>query len=300
MKLLRGLLSSCFLLFWAALALGQELNMTVQINAQNVAQPDQTIFKTLETSIQEFLNNTKWTDQKYRDEEKINGSLVFVVTSYDNDRFQGNFQVSVSRPVYNSSYSTPIFNYKDDDIAFEYVEYAPFFYNSNQFENNLISLVSFYAYTILGVDADTFENQGGQTFYEEAKNIVNLAQSSVGTAGWKPTDGLISRYRLNDDVLSETYKEYREVMYKYHLKGLDTFAKDAKAGKIILKNHISLFEELNQRRPNSLLQRTFFDAKADEIANIYSSGPTVDIRDLQSTLQKLAPNQTSKWRRIKV
>ncbi|WP_124979944.1 type IX secretion system protein PorD [Nonlabens xiamenensis] len=299
MKLLNKWVCSALVLFGGLLQ-AQELNMTVQVNAQNVAQPDQSIFKTLETSMQEFLNNTKWTDQKFKEEERINASLVFVVTSYDNDRFQGNFQVSVSRPVYNATYTTPIFNYKDNDIAFEYIEYAPLFYNANQYENNLISLITFYAYTILGLDGDTFSYQGGQEYHLEARNIVNLAQSNQGAKGWKPNDGLISRYRLNDDMLSDTYKEYRQVMYDYHLKGLDTFAKDPKAGKILLQKHIAKLEELNNRRPNSLLQRIFFDAKADEIVRVYSSGPTVDIRTLKNLLQKLAPNQSSKWRNIKV
>lgn len=299
MKLSKEFYSILLALFAVFAVQAQEFNFTFQVNAQNVAQPDQSIFKTLETSMQEFLNNTKWTNQKYGDEEKINASLVFVVTSFDNDRFKGNFQLSASRPVFNSSYTSPIFNYKDNDIAFEYVEYAPF-YNENQFESNLISLISFYVYTILGIDADTFELRGGQSFHEEAQNIVNLAQGTQGVAGWKPSDGLISRFRLNDDMLSETYKEYREVMYLYHLKGLDKFANDPKAGKIILKEHIKQLEELNARRPNSLLQRTFFDAKADEIMSIYSSGPSIDIRELKSTLQKLAPNQSSKWRFIKV
>lgn len=300
MKLLKGFYSFLVLFCAVSTVNAQELNFTVKVNAQNVAQPDQTIFTTLETSIQEFLNNTKWTDQKFKDIEKINASLVFVVTNYDNDRFSGNFQISVSRPVYNSSYTTPIFNFKDNDIAFEYVEYAPFFYNANQFENNLISLISFYAYTTLGIDADTFEQRGGQQFHEQAQTIVSLAQGSQGVAGWKASDGLLSRFRLNDDILSDTYKEYRSVMYDYHLNGLDTFSKDSKSGKITLKKYIMQFEELHSRRPNSLLQRTFFDAKADEILSIYSSGPAVDIRDIKTSLQKLAPNQSSKWRNIKV
>jgi hypothetical protein len=300
MKLSKGFYSLLIALITICSSYAQEFNFTVQVNAQNVVQPDQSIFKTLETSLQEFLNNTKWTDLKFKEEEKINASLVFVVTAYDNDRFRGNFQISVSRPVHNSSYTTPIFNFKDNDIAFEYVEYAPFFYNRNQYENNLISLISFYSFTVLGVDSDTFELRGGQIFHEEAQNIVNLAQGSQGVEGWKASDGLISRFRLNDDMLSETYKEYREVMYAYHLKGLDTFSKDSKAGKIILKKYIQEFNELHDRRPNSLLQRTFFDAKADEIMSVYSSGPAVDIRKLKETLQKIAPNQSSKWRKIKV
>ena len=118
--------------------------MTVQVNAQNIAQPDRSVFKTLETSLQEFINNTKWTDKAYADEERINGALIFVVNNFENNRFQGNFQLSVSRPVYNSTYTSTIFNYKDNDISFEYIENAPLFYNSNQFESNLSSLVTFY------------------------------------------------------------------------------------------------------------------------------------------------------------
>lgn len=299
MKLSKGFYSFILACFTIAGACAQEFNFAVQVNAQNVAQPDQTIFKTLESSLLEFLNNTKWTDQKFENEERISASLVFIVTAYDNDRFSGNFQLSASRPVFNSSYTSPTFNYKDNDITFEYVEFAPLFYNKNQFESNLISLVTYYVYTILGIDADTFALRGGQKFHEEANNIVNLAQASGGQ-GWRPNDGLISRYRLNDDMLSETYKEYREVMYAYHIKGLDTFAKDPKSGKLLIQKYIKQLEPLHSRRPNSLLQRTFFDAKADEILSIFSSGPAVDIRDIKATLQRLAPNQSSKWRNIKV
>ena len=276
----------------------QEFNATVQVNAQMVVQPSQTIFTTLETSMQEFINNTKWTDQEYKDEEKINCSIVFVITDYDNDRFKGNVQVSLSRPVYNSSYSSPIFNFKDSNIEFEYLEYAPFFYNANQFENNLISLISFYTYTMLGIDGDSFALEGGQEFHIEAQRIVSLAQQS-NSIGWKATDGQGTRFQLNNDMLSQTFKEYREVMYGYHRKGMDIFADDQKKAKSSISQEILKLKALNSRRPNSLIQRLFFDAKADEIVSVFSSGPILDIRDLKSALQQLAPNHTSKWRNIK-
>ncbi|WP_194852098.1 type IX secretion system protein PorD [Nonlabens antarcticus] len=288
-------------LLLGAASMAQEFNMTVQVNVQNISQPDRTIFKTLETSLQEFINNTKWTETDFSDEERINGALIFVVTNFDNNRFQGNFQLSVSRPVYNSTYTSTIFNYKDNDINFEYIENAPFFYNDNQFESNITSLVTFYMYTILGLDADTFELKGGQRYHEEAQQIVNLAQSSRNI-GWNPNDGngLISRYRLNNDLLSETFKEYREIMYEYHIHGMDRFALNPKQVKQDLQGYIMKFEDLNSRRPNSLLQRTFFDAKADEILSIYSAGPSVNIAKFKESLQGLAPNQSTKWRSIKV
>lgn len=280
--------------------IAQELNASVQINAQNIAQRDQSVFKTLEESMQDFLNNTKWTDQKFKDDEKINCSLVFVVTEFNGNRFKGNFQVSASRPIFNSSYVSPIFNFKDNDIDIEYTENEPLFYNDNQFNTNLISLLSYYAYTIIAIDADTFELKGGQQFFEEAQNIVNLAQGNSGASGWRPSDGLISRFRLTDDILSDTYKEYRQVMYKYHRKGMDTFAGDQQLSKNLIKNHLLLLNDLQERRPNSLVQRVFFDAKADEIADMFSGGPKVDVIELKEALQKLSPNQSSKWRRIKV
>ncbi len=275
--------------------------MTVQVNTQNIAQPDQSVFSTLENALQEFINSTRWTDRDYQDHERIDGSLIFVVNSFDGNRFQGNFQISASRPVYNSTYSTTIFNYKDNDISFEYIENEPLFYNKNQFESNLSSLVTFYLYTILGIDADTFEFKGGQSYYEEAQDIVNLAQTSRNI-GWNASDGngRISRFRLNSDLLLDTFKEYREVMYEYHIKGMDQFALNPKEVKQQLQDIILKFEAMNQRRPNSLLQRTFFDAKADEIMDIYTSGPTVNIARFKESLQKLAPNQNVKWRRIKV
>jgi hypothetical protein len=297
----RARLLGVFFLF-SAISIAQEFNMTVQVNAQNIAQPDQTIFKTLETSLQEFINNTKWTQVEYSEEERINGALIFVVTNYDNNnRFQGNFQLSVSRPVYNSTYTSTIFNYKDNDISFEYIENSPLFYNDNQFQSNLTSLATFYVYTILGLEADTFALKGGQKYHEEAQQIVNLAQSSRNI-GWNPNDGngLISRYRLNNDMLSDTYQEYREIMYNYHINGMDKFALNPKEVKQDLQGYIMQFEELNSRRPNSLLQRTFFDAKADEILNIYTAGPSVNIAKFKESLQGLAPNQSTKWRSIKV
>lgn len=278
----------------------QELNATVQVNTLNIAQRDQVVFTTLETSMQEFLNTTKWTDQEFREEERIDCSLVFVVTEFEGDRFKGNFQISASRPVFNSAYVTPIFNYKDNDIDFEYVQNAPLFYNDNQFDSNLISLLSYYAYTIIALDADTFAPKGGQKFHAEAQNIVNLAQGGSGASGWRPSDGLISRFRLNDDILSDTYKEYREVMYLYHRKGMDTFSGDQKLAKTVIRNHILKLKTLQARRPNSLVQRVFFDAKADEIASIFSGGPPVDIKELVEALQNLSPNQSSNWRKIKV
>ncbi|MGB3592432.1 MAG: DUF4835 family protein [Nonlabens sp.] len=300
MKYLRELISVLILLVFAQLVKGQELNVTVTVNAQNVAQPNQPIFKTLETSLQDFLNNTKWTQEEYQEEERISCSLTFIVNSYSNDLFSGNFQLALSRPVHDSAYTTQTFIYKDDDISFQYAEFAPLFYNSNQYESNLLSIVTFYAYVFLGIDADTFALKGGEEYYREAQRIANLAQGNSRAQGWNPNDGLISRFRLMDDMLLDTFEEYRQVMYEYHREGLDTFAQDPKAAKEKIKNSILKLNELNRRRPNSFLLRVFFDSKADEISNIFTGGPAINIAELKNSLQRLAPTQSSKWRPIKV
>ena len=138
MKLLR-IYFSFFVLLSIQLVQSQEINATVQVNVQNIAQRDQSIFQTLETSMEEFLNTTKWTDQRFKEEERVNMSLVFVVNEFNDDQFSGNFQISASRPVYNSSYTSTIFNYKDQDINFNYIENAALFYNDNQFSSDLSS-----------------------------------------------------------------------------------------------------------------------------------------------------------------
>lgn len=301
MKLLKDWLKAINLLFvlFAVTVQAQEFNAVVQINAQNVAQPDQQIFRTLETSLTEFINNTKWTSQEFKQQEKLNFSLVFVVTDYQNDLFRGNIQIALSRPVYNAAYTTPTFNFKDPNVAFQYVEFDPLFYNANQFENNLISLISFYAYTILAIDADTFKLNGGQDYHREAQRIVSLSQQS-NAQGWKASDGLNSRFQLNDDMLSQTFKEYREVMYNYHRNGMDVLVDDPKRAKTVINDQVLKFKDLQSRRPNSLLQRLFFDAKSDEIVNVFSDGPTIDTRALKNALGQLAPNQSSKWRNLKM
>lgn len=287
----------CFLA-GSTFSVAQELNGVFTVNVQRISQPDQPIFKTLQNSVQEFLNNTKWTKEDFEDVERINYAIVLDVLEYDNDRFRANLEISMTRPVFNAGYTTPTFNYRDQQVTFEYIEFAPLFYNENQYENNLASLLSFYVYTMLGVDGDTFALRGGQKYHEEAQRIVNLAQGAQ-IEGWRPQDGLISRFRLNDDMLSETYKEYRDIMYNYHRKGLDIFASDAKKAKTELVTQIKNFEALQSRRPNSLLQRIFFDAKAPEIASIFSGGPVMDTRELKGVLQKLSPTQSSSWRIIK-
>lgn len=288
-----------FVLFVGMNAFSQELNCTVIVNAEQTGQTQISIFKTLEKSIQEFINKTNWTDKIFAAQERINCSMVITVSEYDSDRFNATLQVQSSRPIYNSTYSSPVLNFNDKDFNFNYLEYENLTYNpSGTLDSNLIAVISYYVYMILGVDADTFKRNGGTEYYKEAKRIVDNAQG-ISFKGWKSTDGLQNRFHLIDQILSPTYKEYRNVMYAYHRNGLDLMTQNTKLSKQRIGNIIKQMGTMHNRRPNSFIQRTFFDAKSDEIVDLFTSGPNVSITDLVNVLRRVSPTNASKWDEIK-
>ena len=237
--------------------------------------------KHLNDNLKEFINNTTWTNKTFKPQERINCSMVINITDYNNDNFQGTIQVQSARPVYGSSYSTPVYNYNDKDFDFQYLEFQNMVYNENQFESNLISVLAFHVYMILGMDADTFSLKGGAEYYAQAQVISNYSQRGT-YKGWKLEDGQQSRFILIDNVLSDTYKEFRDVLYNYHRSGLDEMSNDTKEGKLAIVKSMGALKTMNNRRPNSYLMRVFFDAKAEEIQDVFSGGPTVNISDLVS------------------
>ena len=276
----------------------QELNAQVIVNSDLVNQTNQQIFKTLERTLKEFINTQVWTDEVFLNQEKITCSFVFNLSAYSNDQFEATLQVQSERPVYQTNYDSPVLNFLDKDITFSYQEFQPLFFNESSFESNLISLISFYAYVIIGLDADTFLQNGGNRYFEKARQVVNLAQSSV-RRGWKPGDGLRNRFWLIDSLRSNTFKEYRQTMYKYHRSGLDKMTNDPIAGKKALMLSIQDLEPLFQRRPNAFLLQLFFDAKVEEIVNLFQEGPKIDFKKTEDVLKKIAPFFGSRWKQIK-
>lgn len=288
---------SIFTLFIFSGAIAQELNCSVVVNAQQTGNENVQVFKTLEKQLTEFVNNTSWTNKSFKPQERINCSMVITVQNYDSDFFQATLQIQSSRPVFNSSYSTPIYSFNDRDFSFQYLEFQNLVYNPNQFESNLVSVLAFHIYMILGLDADSFQLNGGDDYFKQAQTILNYSQQE-NYKGWKVEDGNQTRFILIDNLLSPTFEEFRTVMYGYHLKGLDEMSTNAKNGKAQISDAIQELSAMNSRRPNSFLMRVFFDAKAQEIEDIFSDGPSVDITDLVSILTKIAPTHASKWRNI--
>ena len=290
--------SLLFLLF-VGVAQAQQLNCSVQINSDKVATTNNQIFKNLKTSISDFVNKTDWTGDEYKQNEKIECSMVIIVNTYESNQFSATIQVQSTRPVFNSTYASPVFNFNDKDFSFRYVEFENLQFNPSNFDSNLVSVLAYYSYMILGFDADTYSLMGGNKNYETAQQIQAVAQQS-GYKGWSQTDGNQNRYFLTTDILSGTYDAYREALYQYHREGLDTMSTDVKASKNKIVEAINTLSKMYAIRPNAFLTRVFFDAKVDELVSILSGGPRVSLTETIDNLNKLSPLNTAKWSAIKL
>jgi hypothetical protein len=286
-------------ILWTGFVHSQELKCTVTVNSSKVgATVNKQVFKTLERSLSDFVNKTNFTGQESASNEKINCSLFIDILTATNDTFTATIQVQSSRPIYNSTYSSPVLNYNDKEFSFTYTEFQNLNYNPSAFDSNLVSVVSFYSILIIGMDADTFSLNGGSSTLSMAQDIANIAQTS-GYPGWSQSTGNSNRYFLINDLLSNTYSPYREAMFQYHFGALDTMALDLKGAKEKIKTAINTISELQKVRPNAFLTRTFFDAKSDELVSIFSSGPSITITDLVDNLNRISPTNSSKWAGIK-
>ena len=277
----------------------QELNCVVKVNSQSLTNSNQSVFKTLESALTDFINKTKWTNKKFKQNEKIDCSVFINVTSYGSDQFVATLQVGSSRPTFNSSYISPVLNYNDKDFSFRYVEYENLNFNPNSFDSNLISALAYYVYVIIGLDADTFDYNSGKEFYEKAQEIVNVAQQS-SYKGWSQNDGgSQNRFFLVNDLMSGTYDPIKLVLYNYHRNGMDLMSDDVTKGKEGVKRALMDLEKIHAVRPNAFLTRLFFDAKSDEITSVFSGGPQINNADLVDNLNRISPLNASKWAGIK-
>ncbi len=237
---------------------GQELNCTITVNADKIPGSNKQIFSTLETSLNEFVNQKRWTNFNYKPQELINCNLTITVLEQTGTDFKGHIQIQSSRPVYNSTYETPVFNFKDDNFSFQYTEFEPLQYNANSFESNLVSVISFYVHIILGMDADSFALNAGTPYFTKAQDIVVLSQQS-GYAGWNQNDGSKTRFTLIDNLLSPTYSMFRKAMFDYHFNGLDMMSKDKKMAKQAIYESVLTLKAIYDSIPNAFLLIIFMD-----------------------------------------
>jgi hypothetical protein len=283
---------------------GQEFNCQVTIIVKNsvpVSTADQVVIDQMKVSIFEFMNNQQWTNDRFKTEERLNCQIQFQITgipSYGN--FLGSMQIQSSRPAFNASYNTTLFNFQDDDIQIAFTGGVPLILPKNGYRDNLSSLLGFYGYFMLGMDYDSFSLKGGTPYFTEAQQIVSNAQSS-GIAGWQSNEsgsGKRNRYWLVDNVLHQLFEPLRECNYEYHRKGVDMLYENKIAGRKAVTDALAKLNKINATRPNSVNVQNFCRAKLTELQNLYLDAETKEQTDMVNLLKKIDPVNSSKYEQI--
>jgi hypothetical protein len=291
-----------FLLLLPAYLAGQELRCNVQVVSQQVQGTNKQVFQTLQNAIYEFMNNRVWTNHVYTMEERIECNMMFNITEQlSADEFKGTLSVQARRPVYNTNYNTVTLNFVDNDIHFRYVEFSPLEFDLNSHLSNLTSILAFYAYFILGLDYDTFSLLGGSPYFTNAERIVMNAQN-VPETGWKPMDDIAhkSRYWLVKDMLDNEYEPVREFNYRYHRLGLDTMDEKVAEGRAEITSSLELLQQVYRKRPDPYmyLLSLVFDAKVDEIVNVYSESFPEERTRAHTILVEINKTNANKYKAI--
>ncbi|QXP74090.1 DUF4835 family protein [Tenacibaculum sp. AHE15PA] len=277
----------------------QELNALVTINTDKVQSSNKQVYETLEKSLTEFINEKQWTNKSFKQQERINCAFTIIVNEQNGNNFRASIQVQSTRPVYGSSYATPVLNLNDTNFNFRYNEFDPLNFNPNTYESNLISVIAFYAYTIIGVDADTFALKGGTDYLKAAENVILQAQSN-GELGWQNQVGKQNRFALIDNLLSSKFSSLRSIYYDYHRNGFDNFLNTKEVAKETIEKNVIALDKLYNIAIGNYMVRVFLDAKSDEIASVFSDGkPTKNTQQMLSVLSKIAPTYKGKWKKIK-
>lgn len=280
----------------------QELNCQVTIVTDaklEITTVDQDILDQMKQVIYDFMNNTQWTKDKFKTEERINCNIQLQVSKIPSAGvFEGALQVQSSRTAFNSSYNTTIFNFQDENISFPYSRNSIISYAPNQYRDNMTSVLAFYAYFIIGMDYDSYGLKGGTQYFNEAQQIVSLAQAS-GASGWKSNEsGKRNRYWLVDNVLHQLFEPLRECNYEYHRKGLDKLYDNKDAGRKAMYDALNKLNKVISTRPNSINVLNFVQAKLIELKNLYSDAELKDKTEIVNLLKKIDPANSSKYQEI--
>lgn len=284
--------------FFVIAASAQELRCRVNIQYNEIANADKDLYNTLRSSIEDFMNAQAWTTQTFEEQEKIEVKLNFRITSQSSKNFSGSLQVQSSRPVYNSTYTTTLFNHVDEKISFQYEENEPIEFSENSFVSNLSSILSYYAYIVIGLDYDTFSLNGGTEYFQKAQNVVTAAQAN-DESGWSSSSrDDKTRYWFVENLLNSSYSGFHSAMYKYHRLGLDVMYDKPEEGRKEVYNAVAELEKVFKQKPSSYLLTAFFYAKKDEIVQMYSEGNPDEKNRMTTLAKKLNPANVNDYDKI--
>ncbi|SFH16353.1 type IX secretion system protein PorD [Pedobacter insulae] len=292
---------ACFLLILLSYGYvySQELNAKVQVLAPNVSNINKKNLEDLQTVIRDFLNNNKWTNDTYLPQERIDCNFVLTLTGWDgNSSYSAEAQIQSSRPVFGSSYFTTLLNMNDKDFDFSYNQGQTLDFSEQNFITNLSSLLAYYAYTIIGLDKDSFSKLGGELLYNKAQSTLNIAQTA-GSKGWKAFDGLRNRYWLNENLLNNSFQELRVFIYNFHLNGLDLLQENQTNALKKIVNSLSLLQQMDKQKLGSIFPNVYFASKADEIVNVLSLAEAQDRIKAYNFLSVIDPANISKYEGLK-
>ncbi|MBR5854818.1 MAG: DUF4835 family protein [Paludibacteraceae bacterium] len=293
-RIIHIIFSMCLL---THLASAQELNCTVTINSDQVQGSNKEVFNTLKQSIEEFVNNSRWTNLTFQNKERIECSMMLVVKSVENNIYKCDFTCQSRRPIYGTTYTTPLLNFQDNTFSFAYQEYDRIDFQQNTFTSNLTVLIAYYCYLIIGYDMDSFARLGGTPYFQMCENIVTAAQSAsldeAEAKGWKAFDSNRNRYALINNLMDEVFKPYRMFIYEYHRLGLDEMINNVANARARIAAGLPVLKEANQARPATYVVTTFLDAKNDELVNIFSGGTTDEKKKAYELLTDIDPTRQS-------
>ncbi len=276
----------------------QELQCMIQISSPGMSDTDRQILQTLQSSIFEFMNQRNWTEYQFKPEERIEASILITVNEkVGSDEYRGSIQVQSRRPIFRTSYSSPVLNHNDRDFVFRYVENQTLEFADGTHTSNLTSVLAFYAYLIIGFDFDTFSPMGGTPYFEKAQAIVNLAQNAP-ERGWKSFEGQRNRYWLMENIFNSQYSNIRQALYTYHRMGFDRMTDNMDMARGEVVNALEMLQRTHRQRPGSYLMSILMTTKGDEMVNLFSQAPAMEKNQVVQILTEIDPANAARYRRI--
>ena len=277
-----------------------ELNCEVEVNAQQVANANKEVFDALKDAISEYMNSTKWTDAHFAINERIQCKLFFAIKEYNDgtNQMKGELTVQSQRPVYNSSYTTTLINFKDTKIDFTYQSGEQLVFSQQEWQSSLTGLLNFYAYLIIAIDCDTFAPNGGDPYYDQAAAVVRMAQST-GESGWKAFEDNKNRSAVLSAYTDKATAPIRTLLYDYHRQGLDQMVVSVDKGRNTITKTLDNLKKIYDVQPMSVALSMFRDAKLDELINVYSKANTSEKQQVYDLLSEIYPTELERLKKIK-
>lgn len=280
----------------------QELNCNVQISAQKIQGSNRQVFETMQRDIYEFMNNTVWTNHVFSYSERIECNILITLTDQISaDEFSGTIQTQLKRPVFNTTYNSTVLNFVDNNFRFRYVEFQPLEFDPTTHRSNLVSVLAYYSYIILGFDYDTFSPMGGTEFFQMAEKIVTNAQNAP-EPGWKPYDGSRNRnrYWLVKNALDKEYEEVRQFGYDYYMNGLDKMESSVSEARTSMVESLRLMQEVYRKKPDPYMYliQVVMEPKSDELVNIFTEAFPEEKSRVIQILTEIDPSNKSKYEKI--